>query len=220
MVELSPTLVFVAILFSAPLQFYLSARSTSDAQFYLHEFVQQVREVYGRYFSAIFGGWDLFEEEDEVEEMGHGKMPNAGEEDTVDEDSLGEKGEVSRDLFGGSDEPRHPRPPHIKYRVGQVVRHRIHNYRGVIIAWDEKAKAPEWWIKKVHGDVPVDEPNYTLLIDTRDRLIPQIAYVVERNIVLLSSGAIVHPLVKHYFESFDGTCYKSRPWHKKVYPND
>jgi hypothetical protein len=52
-----------------------------------------------------------------------------------------------------------------------------------------------------------------------DRLIPQIAYVLERNI-FLSSGAIVHPLVKHYFESFDGTCYKSRPWHKKVYPND
>ncbi|KAI3421045.1 hypothetical protein GPALN_014672 [Globodera pallida] len=216
MVELSPTLLFAGILFSVPLQFYLSARSTSDAQFYLHEFVQQLREVYGRYFSPIFGRSSV---DENVEEESGQKTLREGGEDTIDESNLREKGE-SRDVFGASSEPRHPRPPHIKYRVGQVVKHRIHNYRGVIIAWDEKAKAPDWWIKKVHGAESIDEPNYTILIDTRDRLIPQIAYVIERNIVLLSNNAIVHPLVKHYFESFDGTCYKSRPWHTKVYPND
>uniref|UniRef100_A0A915NUT6 Hemimethylated DNA-binding domain-containing protein n=1 Tax=Meloidogyne floridensis TaxID=298350 RepID=A0A915NUT6_9BILA len=112
-----------------------------------------------------------------------------------------------------SDEPRHPRPPHIKYKVGQVVKHKLHNYRGVIVGWDEKVKAPDWWIKRVHGTEEIDEPNYTIIIDTRDRLVPQIAYVLERNI-LLSEGGIVHPLINHYFESFDGKCYKSRPWHK------
>uniref|UniRef100_A0A1I8B6Q8 YccV-like domain-containing protein n=1 Tax=Meloidogyne hapla TaxID=6305 RepID=A0A1I8B6Q8_MELHA len=122
-------------------------------------------------------------------------------------------------LFGGSNEPRHPRPPHIKYKVGQVVKHKLHNYRGVIVGWDEKVKAPDWWIKRVHGTEEIDEPNYTIIIDTRDRLVPQIAYVLERN-VILSEGFIVHPLINHYFESFDGKCYKSRPWHKNVYPND
>ena len=73
-------------------------------------------------------------------------------------------------LCSGSEEPRHPRPPHIKYRVGQVVTHKIHNYRGVIVAWDEKAKAPEWWIKKIHGKEQIDEPNYTILIDTRGNI--------------------------------------------------
>jgi hemimethylated DNA binding protein len=40
-------------------------------------------------------------------------------------------------------------------------------FSGVIVAWDEKAKAPEWWIRKVHGKEEIDEPNYTILIDTR-----------------------------------------------------
>jgi len=66
-----------------------------------------------------------------------------------------------------------------------------------------------------------DMPNYTVLIDTRDRLIPQVGYVAEENIVLdEDNGAVVHPLVKHYFEAFDGKCYQSRPWHRKIYPND
>jgi hemimethylated DNA binding protein len=51
--------------------------------------------------------------------------------------------------------------------VGQVIRHGIHNYRGVIVAWDERAKAPDWWIRKVHGKEQIEEPNYTVLIDTR-----------------------------------------------------
>ncbi|KAF7637712.1 hypothetical protein Mgra_00002971 [Meloidogyne graminicola] len=37
MVEFLPTLIFLSILFSVPLQFYLSPKSTSDAQFYLHK---------------------------------------------------------------------------------------------------------------------------------------------------------------------------------------
>lgn len=58
-------------------------------------------------------------------------------------------------VFIGSEVPRDPRPPHIKYHVGQVVRHKIHKYRAVIIGWDETAKAPEWWLKKVHENMTV-----------------------------------------------------------------
>uniref|UniRef100_A0A183CGB2 Secreted protein n=1 Tax=Globodera pallida TaxID=36090 RepID=A0A183CGB2_GLOPA len=96
MVELSPTLLFAGILFSVPLQFYLSARSTSDAQFYLHEFVQQLREVYGRYFSPIFGRSSV---DENVEEESGQKTLREGGEDTIDESNLREKGE-SRDVFG------------------------------------------------------------------------------------------------------------------------
>jgi len=35
---------------------------------------------------------------------------------------------------------RNPRPSHIKFRVGQVVRHKRFGYRGVIIGWDAVAK--------------------------------------------------------------------------------
>lgn len=36
--------------------------------------------------------------------------------------------------------PRSPRPPQVMYRVGQVVKHKLWGYRGVIIAWDAEAK--------------------------------------------------------------------------------
>ena len=43
--------------------------------------------------------------------------------------------------FGMSTAPRTPRPKHVKFKVGQVIRHKLWNYRGVIIGWDEKLKA-------------------------------------------------------------------------------
>lgn len=64
-------------------------------------------------------------------------------------------------------------------------------------------------------------PNYVIAIDTRDRLLPQIAYVIEENIIL-ADGAVYNPLTKHYFEGLkeDGKSYKLRPRLKKVYPHD
>jgi len=36
--------------------------------------------------------------------------------------------------------PRTPRPKHVKFQVGQVIRHKLWNYRGVIIGWDKRLK--------------------------------------------------------------------------------
>ncbi|PIK39367.1 hypothetical protein BSL78_23793 [Apostichopus japonicus] len=44
--------------------------------------------------------------------------------------------------FGASAIPRNPRPGHIKYRIGQVIRHKQYGYRGVIVGWDATAKVP------------------------------------------------------------------------------
>ena len=33
---------------------------------------------------------------------------------------------------------RDPKPPHVQYRVGQVVKHKLWGYHGVIIGWDEQ----------------------------------------------------------------------------------
>ncbi|VDN24674.1 unnamed protein product [Gongylonema pulchrum] len=175
--------------------------------------------------------------------------------------------EKKKKYFGASLEPRDPRPPYVKYRVGDVVRHKVHGYKGVIIGWDEKAVAPQTWLDKTHKGRKAsvhfspewsEMPNYSIIIDTRDRLIPQLAYVVEENIELGEgrvrffvcsemihtletstaqryevskivcklyfwygrSFQVFHPLIKNYFESFDGKHYAPRPWHRKVYPND
>lgn len=43
-------------------------------------------------------------------------------------------------------------------------------------------------------------PNYSVIIDTRDRLIPQLAYVVEENIELGEGRVWVSSLVYFYFK--------------------
>ena len=38
-----------------------------------------------------------------------------------------------------------PRAVDVKYRVGQVVKHKLYKYRAVIIGWDERPRAPRDW---------------------------------------------------------------------------
>ncbi|XP_073244959.1 F-box only protein 21-like [Porites lutea] len=123
--------------------------------------------------------------------------------------------------FGMSTVPRSPRPKHIKFKVGQVIRHKLWNYRGVIIGWDEKMKASELWAQNNHGDKKHwrDMPNYAILVDIRDRPSSQITYVPEENIELLTNTKVVHQTLEEYFVEFDGARYLPRPWLKKVYPH-
>lgn len=123
-------------------------------------------------------------------------------------------------IISVSDTLRDPRPPHIKYRVGDIVHHE-NGFRGVIVGWDEKEFAPEKWLRQVRGkNRDKEQPNYAVLIDTRSRLIPQLAYVMESNLSR-SKGKIIHPLINKYFEGMeDETRYRPRPLLRKYYPND
>ena len=61
----------------------------------------------------------------------------------------------------------------------QVVKHKKWGYHGVIMGWDNKARAPDEWLKEMHGENTHwrDQPNYAVLVDTRDRPAPQMTYV-------------------------------------------
>ena len=59
---------------------------------------------------------------------------------TGSKSSTGSKAESKDDYFARSESPRVSRPPHVKFKVGQVVKHRQEGYFGVIIGWDETAK--------------------------------------------------------------------------------
>jgi len=124
--------------------------------------------------------------------------------------------------FGQSPEPRDARPPHIQFRVGQVVKHKRWGYRGVIIGWDETARAPASWLEEMHKGNPTwrGQPNYAVLVDTRDRPAPQITYVPQENLEVVKHTAILHPSTEDYFENFDGSQYLPRPWLRTVYPRD
>lgn len=125
--------------------------------------------------------------------------------------------------FARSAEIRETRSPEIKYRVGQVIKHKKWGYRGVIVGWDERARAPENWIATMHGPSNPHwrtQPNYCILVDTRDRATPQFTYVPQENLQIIQQTKIIHPAVDEYFENFDGTQYLPRPWLKGIYPRD
>jgi len=125
--------------------------------------------------------------------------------------------------FAQSPEKRDPKPPHVSYRVGQVIKHKRWAYHGVIIGWDLTAKAPPEWIKEMHGENAhwKDQPNYAILVDTRDRQAPQLTYVPQENFEVVTSGRkVLHPNLEDYFEHFDGAQYLPRPWLKSLYPRD
>ncbi|XP_076466423.1 F-box only protein 21-like [Babylonia areolata] len=125
--------------------------------------------------------------------------------------------------FASSPEPRSPRPSNVKFHVGQVIRHKRWKYRGVIIGWDPKAKAPEDWLRMNHPSNKKhwrDMPNYSILVDTRDRLAPQITYVPQENIEVIDKTQVMHPSLDNYFEHYDGAQYITRPWLQAVYPQD
>lgn len=131
--------------------------------------------------------------------------------------------EAEEGYFAGSPELRSPRPANVKFRVGQVIRHKIHGYRGVIIGWDPVARAPEEWFKQMHDKNKPHwrhGPNYSILVDTRDRPAVQTTYVPEENMEVIRSHKVIHPEIDNYFEHFDGTRYLARPFLKKLYPHD
>uniref|UniRef100_A0A0K0DB89 YccV-like domain-containing protein n=1 Tax=Angiostrongylus cantonensis TaxID=6313 RepID=A0A0K0DB89_ANGCA len=73
-----------------------------------------------------------------------------------------------------------------------------HGYRGVIIGWDLKARASKKFIEKEW----TNNPNYAVLIDARDRMVPQLGYLAQANIEL-HKGRIIHSLLNNYMEKYD-----------------
>ena len=110
----------------------------------------------------------------------------------------------------------------VKFRIGQVIKHKRFKYRGVIVGWDETTKAPENWIKQMHGNRPEwrKQPNYSVLVDTRDREGAQTTYVVQENMEVVKNTKILHPKLDDHFENYDGSQYLPRPWLRERYPLD
>ena len=77
--------------------------------------------------------------------------PGSDEDESPALEVLKYRAKKTSDHFGTSDVPRSPRDVRIKYRVGQVIRHKKFGYLGVIVGWDPAAKAPEDWLNTMHG---------------------------------------------------------------------
>lgn len=87
-----------------------------------------------------------------------------------------------------------------RFRIGQVVRHRFHPFRGVIFDVDPTfANTEEWWLAIPEASRPrKDQPYYHLLAENQKTT--YVAYVSEQNLVPDESGRPVrHPRVRDLF---------------------
>ncbi|HUN10884.1 MAG TPA: heat shock protein HspQ [Rhabdaerophilum sp.] len=88
-----------------------------------------------------------------------------------------------------------------KFTIGQVVRHRIYPFRGVIFDVDpEFANTEEWWLSIPEDMRPrKDQPFYHLFAENEEN--EYIAYVSEQNLLPDDTGKpLRHPQISEMFE--------------------
>jgi heat shock protein HspQ len=99
-----------------------------------------------------------------------------------------------------------------RFQIGQVVRHRIFPFRGVIFDVDPVfANTEEWWLSIPEDIRPSkDQPFYHLLAENADS--EYVAYVSEQNLLDDDSEEpLRHPQIGDYFETRKGRFYVWRP---------
>lgn len=95
-----------------------------------------------------------------------------------------------------------------KYMIGQVVRHRLHPFRGVVFDIDPEFSNSEEWYESIPEDSRPnkDQPFYHLYAETEATY--YVAYVSEQNLVADSSGEPVeHPELTAQFGEFNDGYY-------------
>jgi heat shock protein HspQ len=98
-----------------------------------------------------------------------------------------------------------------KYQIGQVVRHRLYPFRGVVFDIDPTFSNTEEWYEAIPADVRPhkDQPYYHLFAENDET--EYIAYVSEQNLLPDNSGEPVrHPQVAEIFVLDRKGCYRPR----------
>ena len=96
-----------------------------------------------------------------------------------------------------------------KFQIGQVVRHRIYPFRGVIFDVDPTfSNTEEWWLAIPEDMRPAkDQPYYHLFAENAET--EYVAYVSEQNLLADTSGEPVrHPEVADFFGELSGGIYR------------
>ena len=111
---------------------------------------------------------------------------------------------------GGS--PKAPPVAHARFSIGDVVKHRMFDFRGVIFDIDPVFANSEEWYQSIPEEIrpSKDQPFYHLLAENEES--SYIAYVSQQNLLPDTAGGPVdHPAIQGLFEGFDEGRYKLRP---------
>ena len=104
-------------------------------------------------------------------------------------------------------------PPivHANFSIGDIVRHRLFDFRGVVFDVDPVFANTDEWYEAIPEQMrpKKDQPFYHLLAENRES--SYVAYVSQQNLVIDGRGGPVeHPNVAQLFESFDAGRYRLR----------
>lgn len=98
-----------------------------------------------------------------------------------------------------------------KFSIGQIVRHRLFPFRGVIFDVDPEFANTEEWYEAIPADVRPrkDQPFYHLLAENSET--EYIAYVSEQNLLEDRSGEPVrHPQISEMFDKLRDGRYEPK----------
>ncbi|HRE42752.1 MAG TPA: heat shock protein HspQ [Terricaulis sp.] len=99
-----------------------------------------------------------------------------------------------------------------KFSIGQVVKHKLFPFRGVVFDVDAEFSNSEEWLTAIPEPIRPrrDQPFYHLFAENSDS--HYVAYVSEQNLMADDSGEPVeHPQIELLFDETDEGDYKLRP---------
>ena len=98
-----------------------------------------------------------------------------------------------------------------KFKSGQIISHKLFDYRGVILKVDQTfSSTDEWYEQMAKSNPPKDKPWYHVLVHNKNHT----TYVAERNLKLDDLQLdITHPLLPFYFTKIkNGVYQKTMNW--------
>jgi heat shock protein HspQ len=105
--------------------------------------------------------------------------------------------------------------PLARFAIGDVVRHRIFDFRGVIFDVDPQFANSEEWYEAIPEAIrpSKEQPYYHLLAENAETT--YVAYVSQQNLVPDESEEPVdHPAVAAMFDGLEGGRYQLKPEHR------
>nr|WP_232307081.1 heat shock protein HspQ [Sphingomonas sp. Y57] len=109
-----------------------------------------------------------------------------------------------------------PSVSHARFAIGDVVRHRLFEFRGVVFDVDPVFANSEEWYEAIPEDMrpAKDQPFYHLFAENSDS--SYIAYVSQQNLVHDESDELVdHPAIAGLFDSYVDGRYRLRREHRQ-----
>ncbi|HEX6073144.1 MAG TPA: heat shock protein HspQ [Sphingomicrobium sp.] len=105
--------------------------------------------------------------------------------------------------------------PQARFAIGDVVRHRIFDFRGVVFDVDPVFANSDEWYEAIPAAIrpSKDQPYYHLLAENAETT--YVAYVSQQNLVPDESDEPVdHPAIATMFDGLEKGRYQLRPEHR------